>query len=438
MLYLKERPSLRLMTLCMLYFAQGLPFGFVTITLAAHLSEQGIGKADLATLLAVTTLPWSFKWCWGPLIDGLQIRSLGRRRPWILFAQVMMAVSMCAILLIPDLMGNLQMVIWVVFLHNIFGSMQDVSVDALAVDLLPANERGRANGLMYGSSYLGTMLGGAGLGIVASRWGLQTAVWVQLQCFAIIFLLPLFLRERRGDRFFIPTRSNPEDDKDRESFPQLLSAIYAAFRHRVTWVCVLLALTVKVGTGVSLTIGLTAFVRDDVWTLEQYSIVMGGWAVGFGLTGAVLGGVFADWFSPTRVAVAAAGALALVWIGFGLIEAQWMEPIHFAGFNFDRKTVFLCLQEFFAALLSVALFALFMSVAVPRVAATQFTAYMAFLNLSTTMGVKLAGEFPASMSAGDVFTIIGLWQLVPIAIILVVHRTMLDAKKNDTKKGALG
>jgi uncharacterized membrane protein YhaH (DUF805 family) len=152
----------------------------------------------------------------------------------------------------------------------------------------------------------------------------------------------------------------------------------------------------------------------------------------------VLGGVFADWFSPTRVAVAAAGALALVWIGFGLIEAQWMEPIHFAGFNFDRKTVFLCLQEFFAALLSVALFALFMSVAVPRVAATQFTAYMAFLNLSTTMGVKLAGEFPESMHAGDVFAIIGLWQLVPIAIILVVHRTMLDAKKNDTKKGALG
>ena len=42
-----------------------------------------------------------------------------------------------------------------IFLHNVFNSLQDVSVDALAVDLLPEDERGKANGLMFGSKYLG-------------------------------------------------------------------------------------------------------------------------------------------------------------------------------------------------------------------------------------------------------------------------------------------
>jgi PAT family beta-lactamase induction signal transducer AmpG len=407
----------------MLYVAQGLPYGFVTITLAAHLREQGIATADLASLLAMTTLPWSFKWCWGPLIDGFQIRSLGRRRPWILFAQMMMAVSMCAILLVPNLIDNVKLLIAIVFMHNVFGSMQDVSVDALAIDLLPASERGRANGFMYGSSYLGTMLGGAGLGIVASRWGLHTAVLVQLQCFGVIFLLPLLLRERRGDRLFIPTWAKSDGDEQKESFSQLLREILAAFRHPVTWWCALLALAVKVGSGVSLTIGVVAFVGDDGWTSERYSIVMGGLAVGFGLAGALLGGILSDWTSPTRVAVGAAGALAFIWIGFGLIESQWMAPI--------RIVSFLCVQEFFAALLSVALFALFMSVAVPRVAATQFTAYMAFLNLSTTIGVMLAGKFPDWLSTGHVFVIIGLWQVVPIFIIFVVHRVMPDVMNKE-------
>ena len=47
-------------------------------------------------------------------------------------------------------------------LANVCVAMQEVAVDALAVDLLTEQERGVANGLMYGSSYLGTALGGAG------------------------------------------------------------------------------------------------------------------------------------------------------------------------------------------------------------------------------------------------------------------------------------
>ena len=56
-----------------------------------------------------------------------------------------------------------------IFAHNVFSAMQDVSVDALAVDLLREGERGRANGLMSGSKFAGTLIGGAGLGEVVGN-----------------------------------------------------------------------------------------------------------------------------------------------------------------------------------------------------------------------------------------------------------------------------
>ncbi len=79
------------------------------------------------------------------------------------------------------------------------GRRADVAVDALAMDLLKDSERGRANGLMYGSKYLGTIVDGAGLSWVVAVSGLQVALIVQVVLLGAIFLLPLLLRERSED-----------------------------------------------------------------------------------------------------------------------------------------------------------------------------------------------------------------------------------------------
>ena len=63
---LTDRPLLRLFTLCILYVAQGIPYGFVSVTLAAYLAEQGMSVGEIGTLVAMGTLPWTFKWARGP------------------------------------------------------------------------------------------------------------------------------------------------------------------------------------------------------------------------------------------------------------------------------------------------------------------------------------------------------------------------------------
>ena len=213
---LSDNPRLRLLTLCALYVAQGIPFGFVTVALAAYLAEQRVSVAAIGTVTAMTSLPWSFKWVWGPVIDRFGYRPMGRRRPWILLAQLLMALTIGAMLAIPDFRGTATylggtisattLLAGMVFLHNVFGSFQDVATDALAVDLLAEHERGKANGLMYGSSYLGTAIGGAGLVQVISYAGLQTALFVQVLLLLGIMLLPLLLRERAGEKLLPFTR----------------------------------------------------------------------------------------------------------------------------------------------------------------------------------------------------------------------------------------
>ena len=65
---------------------------------------------------------------------------MGRRRPWILFAQSGMVITLGALLFVSNLAESIQLVTLMLFIHNLFSSLQDVGVDALAVDVLQPDE----------------------------------------------------------------------------------------------------------------------------------------------------------------------------------------------------------------------------------------------------------------------------------------------------------
>jgi PAT family beta-lactamase induction signal transducer AmpG len=129
---LSDSPKTKLGTLCALYVAQGIPWGFVVITLAAHittvLADQGKSDVEVATavanVIALSVLPWSLKFLWGPLIDRFNYPAMGKRRPWILVAQAMMALTIGAMIFIGDIASNIALLGTMVLIHNIFNSLQ--------------------------------------------------------------------------------------------------------------------------------------------------------------------------------------------------------------------------------------------------------------------------------------------------------------------------
>ena len=430
---LADRPKLRILTLCLLYLAQGLPWGFVTYTLAAWFAGQGMGKAELGAALGITTLPWSIKFLWGPVIDRWTAPAFGRRRPWILLAQGLMFATVLAILAVPDLMANIKVLVALLFLHNCFAALQDVAVDALAVDLLEEKERGTANGLMYGSKYLGGGLGGAGLSKVMAASSLTWAILVQGLILAVIFLFPLFLRERAGDRmlpFGGPAKSPAPEPGPRPEFaegpgvpssdampslsvPELLRLLWRVFRLRSPALGAVFALVATMSAGGLGVIATVFYVQHLGWADTEYAEFAGGPALFMGLFGAIAGGWLADRIGRKPVVMGASVVLGIVWIGFALAKPYWDVQVVTKGF--------LLAEPLFMSLMAGGLFALCMDLSLPAIAATQFTAYMALSNLSTSLGQVLGGQVGELLSYKQLFLGAGALQILVALLILPIH-----------------
>ena len=99
-LTLIDSARLRYLTGAMMYFAQGIPRGLLGISIPAWLASQGASASDIATYLALVILPWVFKLVTGPFMDRFQFPAMGRRRPWVLGAQLGLSLSLLSLMLI--------------------------------------------------------------------------------------------------------------------------------------------------------------------------------------------------------------------------------------------------------------------------------------------------------------------------------------------------
>ena len=90
----------KLVWVAALYFAEGFPFGLVMDAIPVYLRLQGVSLADIG-LLGLVGLPWTLKFLWAPVVDRLPLpfltRRLGRRRAWMLLAQLVIIAGLYAI-----------------------------------------------------------------------------------------------------------------------------------------------------------------------------------------------------------------------------------------------------------------------------------------------------------------------------------------------------
>jgi hypothetical protein len=68
----------------LLYACEGAPIGFLWWALPAELRARGVPVAEITLLTSTLVLPWTFKFVWAPLLDGLrhsQPETMSRRPP---------------------------------------------------------------------------------------------------------------------------------------------------------------------------------------------------------------------------------------------------------------------------------------------------------------------------------------------------------------------
>lgn len=412
MIALSEHRLLRLVVLCALYTAQGIPFGFLTITLATYLAGEGLDSAAIGAIAMAATIPWGFKWVWGPFVDRFGSTRFGRRRPWILAAQTGMIGTLAAMATIPDPAAALPLLTWLVIAHNVFNSLQDVCVDALAVDLLPPEDRGKASGFMYGSKYIGTAIGGAGLSLVVDGIDLRAAFIAMIILIAAIGLLPLLTRERPAITTGpVHPHDSPGPEADApSSVIGLLLAVAAAFARPPAIFTAIAALLATTASGLLSPIGTVLFVQELGWTEVEYATMTGGAAVLAGLGGAVGGGLLADAMGPRRVV---AGCSLL--LGGLLMSFAWMLETPLLE---DRGLLwsYTLLESALLGAINAAFFAVCFGVSRPVVAATQFTAYMALMNLGVALAQGQAGRIELELGTRGAWILAATIQLSVVAL----------------------
>lgn len=386
---------LRLTTLCVLYFAQGVPWGFVVIALVAVLSEQGATAAQTGGLIALSSLPWTFKLAWGPLIDSFGLPAYGRRRPWIVMAQLCMAATLLIGFSTTDITSEstLAALGGILFLHNCFASLQDVATDALAIDILPEDECGRANGMMWASKLVGGSCGGVGIVFLMSSYGLPVAMQAMAGLMLVIMLLPLFVLEREGDRRFPWSRTAPVDGHaptakvGQVRRPGPVAVVRSLFRSlgtQATFVGLFVALGAGAGCALIVPINAEVFTQGLGWSAESYSTTHATFGTAGKLLGALGGGLLCARFGARKLftlgAVASGGTMAL----FGATAGLWSH----GGYPLQ---LYILLLEASLAMTGVAFLTLSMNLSWTAAAATQFTLYMTLSNVGRTVSPMLAG-----------------------------------------------
>src|SRR5687768_9021413 len=87
---LSQSRRLRLFAVLLLYIGQGVPLGLFMFAIPAWMAANGASAADVAYVLGLSALPWSLKFVNGFVMDRYTFLAMGRRRVWLIGAQLVM------------------------------------------------------------------------------------------------------------------------------------------------------------------------------------------------------------------------------------------------------------------------------------------------------------------------------------------------------------
>ena len=163
-----EPASLRMLSLG---FSAGLPLLLVLGTLSFWLREAGVDRTTIGYLSWVG-LAYAFKWVWAPLVDRMPIPLLttwlGRRRSWLLLAQLGIMAGLVA-MSFNDPRVALQPVVWGALAVAVGSATQDIALDAFRIESA-GSERQAALAAAYQTGYrLAMIWAGAGVLWLAAR-----------------------------------------------------------------------------------------------------------------------------------------------------------------------------------------------------------------------------------------------------------------------------
>jgi PAT family beta-lactamase induction signal transducer AmpG len=424
-LILADSPRIRYITGAMMYFAQGIPNGLLGIAIPAWLASQGVSAADIGSYLAVIVLPWAFKLVTGPLMDRFEFLAMGRRRPWVIAAQLGLSISLLALMLVENPAEQIGLLMLVGVLINSFAATQDVAVDGMAIDLTPVNEQGRLNAFMSFGKAIGWSVTAAISGMLLVTVGIKVTAIVASVVAAIVLLLFIAILERDGERKLPWTSGKAASGSTPgNSFKAVFSGINEVLWKRASVIVLAIMLFDGLVYGYGQALMPIAAVKLFGYTTPQWSqlVAMMG-LIGAGI--ALLVGPMIDRFGAKRMLVLTVSLLAVHAFLISQTQFMWEDTIY--------VRVMLSVWIMMLPVSMVSVIALAMAVCKSRNSATQFAIYMSVANLGHSAGSKIYGMLSDRATYVESYLLLGIL-IVGMIVVLMFHRHRHDQPSQGGRK----
>ncbi|MGQ9448157.1 AmpG family muropeptide MFS transporter [Xanthomonas citri] len=392
-------------TMALLGFGSGLPFLLIASqTLSVRLRDVGLDLQDIG-FISLASFFYLLKFLWAPLIDRYAFpltAFLGRRRSWLLVAQIGVTSSLFALAFSRPDLSVTGLVGWVLF-ASFWGATQDSVVDAYRIEVAPDSAQA-ALAATYTLGYrIGLILGGAGALYMAEYLGWTWAYVGMAALMLVPIVTTLLCREPDRPEATVVRRVDVSG-----AFWQPISSFFSS-----NGLALGIALLLFVGLYrfPDQVIGVMAgpFYLDSGFTKADIATVSKLFGVWMGIVGAFAGGAAVAAFGFRRMLLVAALGVALSNLAFLLMAHNpgklWA---FYAALSADN------LFQGFAASVLVA----FMSSLTDRnFTATQYALLVSLANLPGKFAGAVSGSV-INATSYSTFFILSALTVIPTLLLL--------------------
>jgi len=385
-------------------FSSGLPFLLVAGTLAYWLKENGIVLKDI-TMIASAGMTYALKFLWAPLLDHWRLPGfsrLGRRRGWLLFAQLGVVAGLLAMAALTP--AQLVPFVAATLVVAFFGATQDIAVDAYRIEIAPVDAQG-ALVATYSLGYrIALILAGALALILADHiaWS-----WVYL-VMAIAMSLPIAatLAAREPDVRLVVARGWRA--AMRESVIDPFADFFRRYGWHIAGVTLLFILLFKIPEQATIGGVMSPFYRDMGFSKTEIGSITKIYGIWIGIVGVFLGGAAVARWGAWR-------SLGVTVVLCGCSNLLYLALIAHPGNLFVLTTV-ISGENLTLGMLGPPTVAFLSSLVNREHTATQYALLSSMVNLPGKVLGFFAGGIAAATGYGEYFVITVL-SIIPATLL---------------------
>jgi len=367
--------SRRMLVAFLMGFSGGLPLLLTWGVLQAWMTEKGVDLTWIG-MISLVQIPYTWKFLWAPLLDRFVPPFLGRRRGWLLIAQIALMFAIVG-LGYSDPVKNTALMIVAAVLVAFFSATQDIVIDAYRREDLPDEELGLGSSMYVYGYRLGMLLASGGGLIMADFMSFSRVYFIMALC-----LLPGII-----------TTLLTSEPKVAAGAPRTMKeAVVNPFvdyfnRNSALWILVFILLY-KIGdtmaSGITIPFYLeTGFTKTEIGTVVKF------FGTAATLIGAFLGGLLLLKLGINRG----------LWI-FGILQA--LSTAGFAilariGYNITMLSGVIAFENLSSGMGTAAFVAFMASITNKKFTATQYALLTGIMGLSRQLASSLSGFMAKNM-----------------------------------------